>query len=330
MSEPFPPHPWRGLQQPPLSATAAIQPPRVILNPAGNMGRAGRLREPLARALTDGRGELVCTTAAGDTQRLAHEAAARGRDIVIVGGDGSVAEAARGILSAGTRVTLGIVPAGTGNDYAYRALGLPHDPLQALDVALTGAPTAVDVGEVNGQYFMNALGVGIDANINATAERLKHFLLLRGQALYWAASLTELLLHYDRCPQLTVFCDGDTDAGGDADFSAASESQLCALAAIGLGPTYGGGFRINPDADPTDGFFDLCVISKPSLARALRLLPLIEQGRHLGQPEVRQRRVRHAIFAASQPIYAHLDGEILTASRFEARIHPGALMVRCG
>ena len=298
--------------------------PVVILNPMGGRGLGGRLRGPVERALAGGRGKLAVTSGPGDARRLAGAAAADGRDVVVVGGDGTIGEAAGGILEAcgpasGRRVALGVVPAGTGNDYAYEALRLPRDPLAALEIALIGTPQPMDAGMVNGRYFVNSLGVGLDANIAATAERLKRYPLMHGQILYWAASLSELLLRYNRCPQLTVTYDG-----------AAAPSRLYALADVSIGPTYGGGFRINPDADPTDGEFDVCTIWKPSLARALRLLPLVEQGRHMAQPEVERRRVRHIVIEASGPIYAHLDGEVMRAARFEAHILPGALLVRRG
>lgn len=291
--------------------------PVVILNPVGGRGRGGRLRGPLERALAGERGELRVTSGPGDALQMAEAAARAGRDVVVVGGDGTVAEAAGGIVAAGGTAALGIVPSGTGNDYAYEALRLPREPLAALEVALTGTPRRVDVGEVNGRYFVNALGVGLDANIAATAERLKRYPWLRGQGLYWAASLSELLLRYGKCPELRVTYDG-----------AVAPSRLYALAAVSIGPTYGGGFRINPGGDPTDGVFDVCAIWKPSLARALRLLPMIERGRHLDQPEVERRHVRHIVLEAAAPIHAHLDGEVITAARFEARILPGALRVR--
>lgn len=292
-------------------------PPLVIVNPVGGRGLGGRLCVPLERALAGGRGELVTTSGPGDALRLARAAALAGRDVVVAGGDGTIAEAASGILAADRSVALGIVPAGSGNDYAHETLRLPRDPLAALEVALSGTPRLLDVGQVNGRYFLNALGVGLDANIAATAERLKRYPLLRGQTLYWAASLSELLLRYGHCPQLTVTYDGQ-----------AAPSRLYALAAVSIGPTYGGGFHINPGADPTDGELDVCTIWKPSLARALRLLPMVERGRHLEQPEVERRRVRHIVLEAATPIFAHLDGEVISAARFEVRILPGALLVR--
>jgi diacylglycerol kinase (ATP) len=314
MSEPTPAYPSRVDAQ---ARGTGHGTPVVILNPAGNQGRAGRLRKPLERALGGGRGELVLTAAAHDAEHLAREAALAGRDIVAVGGDGTIAEVGNGILTSGARVALGIVPAGSGNDYAYETLRLPREPLRALELALSGRPVAMDAGQVNERYFLNALGVGIDANIAVAAESLKRIPLLRGQTLYWAASLRELLFHYDQCPLLTIAWD-----------DAPAENKLYALAAVSIGPTYGGGFQINPGADPRDGYFELCMLTKPPLARALRLLPMVEKGKHLSQPEAHQVRVRRVTMAAEHPINAHLDGEVIRAQRFAVRILPGALLVR--
>lgn len=299
--------------------------PLVILNPRSASGGARGLRAAVERAVREGRAALALTKAPGDAEALARGAALAGRDVIAVGGDGTVHEIANGILSTvdaagadgGAPVALGIVPAGNGNDYACQTLGLPRDPERALALALDAAPVAMDAGIVNGRYFVNSLGVGIDANIAAAAERLKRVPLLRGQALYYAASLSELILHYDRCPQLTLAADGEPPT-----------NRAYALAAVSLGPTYGGGFQINPGADPRDGLFDLCTISKPSQMRALRLLPLVEKGQHITQPEVTRRRVRSLEMEAPAPIFAHLDGEVISAARFAVRILPGALRVR--
>lgn len=292
-------------------------PPVVILNPVGNRGRAGRLRRPLERALANGRGELVITRTPQEAETAVAAAATAGRGVIAVGGDGTVAVVGNALMAAGAPVPLGVVPAGNGNDYAYETLHLPRDPLQAIEIALTGEPLAMDVGRVNGRYFFNSLGVGIDANIAAAAEALKRIPFLRGQALYWASSLRELIFHYDRCPELRVTLDGQPD-----------EARLYALVAVSIGPTYGGGFQINPGADPRDGFFDVTVIWKPSQLRALRLLPMVEKGTHITQPEVKRARVRTVALASAKPIYAHLDGEVITAASFDATILPGALLVR--
>jgi diacylglycerol kinase (ATP) len=299
------------------ASASGTAPAAVILNPAGANGRAARLRKALEHALRGGRGELFVTHSPAESQAIAAEASLAGRPVVAVGGDGTISVIADAMMAAGARAPLGIVPAGTGNDYAHNTIHLPHDPKHAIEMALSAPPLAMDVGRVNGRHFLNSLGVGIDANIAAAAEDLKRWRVLRGQALYWASSLRELLFHYDRCPELRVSIDGQED-----------QSHAYALAAINIGPTAGGGFHINPGADPRDGLFDLCILWKPPLLRALQLLPMVEKGTHIGQPEVKRLRARAVALHAQRPVYAHLDGEVITATAFEVSILPQALLVR--
>ncbi len=302
----------------PVPDASSPTPPIVILNPASKRGAS--LRRWLEKELKKNKdGELVFTAQPRHAEQLALEAAQAGRDVVAVGGDGTVAEVAQGVISSGQPVRFGIVPCGNGNDYAWHTLGLPRDHRQALEIALRGAAQAMDVGLVNGRSFVNSLGVGIDANIAAAAERMKRTTFLRGHTLYYASSLTELIFHYNRCPELHVTIDGEDH-----------DRRLYAMAAVNLGPTAGGGFKINPGADPRDGLLDLCLIWKPSQFRALRLLPMVEKGKHTDQPEVRRLRVRAITMEVAQPIYAHLDGEVMRADRFDVSILPGALLVRQG
>lgn len=292
--------------------------PVVILNPASNGGRAARLRRILERALLGGRGELTLTTAPGDATHLAAQAAQAGRAIVVVGGDGAIHEAAGGVIASGSAVPFGVVPAGNGNDFARSIARAPRDILQALELALTAPTEQVDVGLVNGRYFVNALSVGLDANVAVTANRLKRY-GLSGQALYMTSALTELLLRYDNCPTLTVECDDE-----------APQRRVFTLVAMSIGPTYGGGFKINPAADPQDGLFDVCMLSKPPLLRALRLLPAVERGVHVGEPETTIVRCRRIILESDHPVNAQLDGELTQATRFEVSLLPGALALRRG
>ena len=307
----------------PMSSALGATPrsdalPFVILNPASNGGRAARLRKVIERALLGGRGELALTQARGDATRLAAEAARAGRDVVVVGGDGAIHEAAGGVVASGASVAFGVVPAGSGNDFALHVARMPLDPLRALDLALTAPVEPIDMGMVNGEYFTNALGVGLDANVAVRAERLKRY-GLSGQSLYMTSALTELLFHYDDCPTLTVQYD-----------DVAPIHQVFALVAMSIGPTYGGGFKINPGADPQDQQFDMCMLSKPPLLRALRLLPAVERGKHIGQPETRIVRCQRVTLEADHPINAQLDGEFMQAARFEVSLLPGALALRRG
>lgn len=291
--------------------------PVIILNPASNGGRAAKLRRILEKALLGGRGELTLTTARGDATRIAAEAARAGRPVVAVGGDGVIHEAAGGVLGSGVDVPFGVVPAGNGNDFALNVAHAPHDTLRALDLALTAPIKRTDAGMFNGEYFVNAVSVGLDANVSVTAERLKRY-RLSGETLYMTSALRELFFNYGACPTLTVQYD-----------DVAPERQVVVLVAISIGPTYGGGFRINPNADPQDGLFDMCMIKKPSMLRALRLLPIVEQGKHTNEPETRIVRCQRVTLDADHPVNAQLDGEMMQASHFEVSILPGALSLRC-
>lgn len=313
MSAPVPqaaPTPSTG--EPPYSQLAPV----VILNPASNNGRAARLRPLIERTLMHGRGELVITQKPGDAERLAEDAARAGHSLVAVGGDGVIHEVGSGLLRSGAQVPLGVVPAGSGNDYALRVAFMPLDPAAALELALATPPVRVDAGVVNDGYVINAIGVGIDANCAATAERLKRY-GLTGRALYMASALREVLFNYGACPTLTAQFDDEPPV-----------RQVFAVVAMNIGPTYGGGFKINPNADPQDGLFDVCVLSKPPQIRALRLLPMIEHGKHVDQPEARMFRARRITLEATTNAFAQVDGELMQARRFNVAILPGALWLR--
>jgi diacylglycerol kinase (ATP) len=152
--------------------------------------------------------------------------------VIVVGGDGSLAEAANGILSVQqpSSVPLGLVGAGNGNDYAWQTLKLPHDPADALEVALAGEVVTMDAGQVNGRFFINSLSIGLDANIAAAAESLKRYPFLKGQMLYQTASMREILFHYDKCPWLKASADEEEVEGKLFALSAVSWGQPMAAA----------------------------------------------------------------------------------------------------
>jgi diacylglycerol kinase (ATP) len=310
------PEPTTGAQS--EQAPQSRETPIVILNPASNHGRAASLRRVIERELMGNRGELVLTQKPGDGTRIAEEAARAGRAVVVVGGDGAAHEAGNGVLRAGGAVPFGVVPAGSGNDYAQFVARMPLDISAALEIALSAPPERVDAGTVNDRYVLNALSVGIDANCSATAVRLKRY-GLTGRALYMTAALREVIFNYGACPTLTTqFDDGPANR------------QVYAAVAMSIGPTYGGGFKINPAADPQDGMFDVCVLDKPRQLRALRLLPMVERGLHVGQPEAHFFHARRITLEATEEVYAQVDGELMRARRFEVALLPGAMWLRRG
>src|SRR5437870_4358579 len=296
--------------------------PIVILNPTANRGNMQQHRALIRHRLEkEPQAEYVETTRQGEAQELARKAAEEGRPVIIVGGDGSVHEVVNGILSSSRRVPLGIVAAGSGNDYAWNTLKLPHDPVAAIERAFTGQLVESDAGIVNGKYFVNSFSVGLDADIAVAAGKMKKIPFMSGSRLYYSATLKQLLFGYHRCPWLRLTLDAGTEP-------IESEFMHYVLMAVTNGPTYGAGFRINPTADYQDGFFDVCTISYTPLLRALKLLPVVQKGAHSGLPEVTFYRARSLRIESKKPVNIQMDGETTCAMNFDARILPGALWVR--
>ncbi len=301
--------------------------PIVILNPTANRGNMNVYRALIRSRLSGEQGtqptEYVETTRAGEAQERAMLAAKEGRPVIIVGGDGSLHEAVNGILSSGRRVPLGVVPAGSGNDYAWNTLKLPRDPAAVVERAFNGQLVDSDAGIVNGRYFANSFSVGLDADIAVTASWLKKYPFMSGERLYYTSTVRQLLFGYNKCPWLTFDLDAET-----AQAQQNKTQTHYVLMAVTNGPTYGAGFRINPTADHTDGLFDICTISFTPLLRALSLLPLVQKGEHSNLPEVTFYRAKTVHIDSRFPIHIQMDGETSSATSFDAKILPGALWVR--
>lgn len=295
--------------------------PLVILNPAANRGKMDRLREVVRNRLLREQADYRETTKQGEAKELALTAAKEGRPVIIVGGDGSVHEVVNGILASGRRVPLGIVGAGSGNDFAWNTLRLPRDPTAAIERAFSGRLVEVDAGIVNGCYFANSFSVGLDADIAVAANRMKNIPLMSGLRLYYTSTLKQLLFGYNRCPWLSFKLD-DGELAGNAQF------RRYVLIAVTHGPTYGAGFRINPSADHTDGLFDICTIDYMPLLRALKLLPIVKKGEHAGLPEITFYRAKSVYIESQYPVNVQMDGETTSAKSYDAKILPGVLWVR--
>lgn len=292
--------------------------PLIVLNPAANRGKMQQYRELARRKAADEQAEYVETGRSGEAEAQARQAASEGRPVIVVGGDGSVHEVVNGLLASGRSVPLGIVAAGSGNDFAWNTLQLPRDPVAAFERAFHGTPIDVDAGRVNGRYFANAFSVGLDADIAVAAHRLKRWPFMSGARLYYGATLKQLLFGYQRCPYLAFKID-------ECEWM---ETNRYVLLAVSNGPTYGGGFRINPTADYTDGWLHVCAIDYAPLLRALRLLPVVQRGEHRGVPEAQFFQAQKIQIESRSPVAIQMDGETSYAQRYQAEVLPGALLVR--
>lgn len=296
--------------------------PLVILNPAANRGKMDRYRALVLDRVDREQARYVETTKQGEAKELAMIAAKEGSPVIIVGGDGSVHEVVNGILSSGLRVPLGIVGAGSGNDFAWNTLKLPRDPANAIEKAFSGHLIEVDAGVVNGGYFANSFSVGLDADIAVAADSMKNIPFMSGARLYYSATIKQLLLGYRNCPWLSFQL-----VGGDGS-TTNIECKRFVLIAVTNGPTYGAGFRINPKANHVDGLFDVCTIDYAPQLRALKLLPIVRKGEHLGLPEVTCYLAKSVVIESQKTVNVQMDGETSNAKKYTVENLPAALLLR--
>ncbi len=290
---------------------------QLVFNPAAGKGRA-KAALAAALALLDERGvpyTLHTTRCAGHATELA-AATPPGSVVVAIGGDGTVHEVAKGLLrdgSTGGR-TLGILPLGSGDDFAF-SLGLPRDDLQgALQRLLDAEPRLVDLGTVNGEPFFNAVGTGFDAEVAERVRSSPRF--LKGFSGYLYSVLVSLARLSE--PHARVFVDGVLVHDGPA-----------LLVTSQNGPRSGGSFVFAPAARPDDGQLDVVIAGKVGRAGALGLLPKVLRAKHLGHPAVALHRGAAVRVEWSEPRPAHADGELLpTVAVYEVTLRAGALPVR--
>ena len=302
-----------------------------ILNPAARNRRAGAARTELEQALAkrDLRATLVETEAPRHGTELARQLAADHDVVVAVGGDGTVHEVARGVM--GTTAAMGVLPLGTGNDFAH-ALGMPDDLEAGLDLLLLAPQVPVDLarlrwteedGSQHEVVFVNCLGIGFDGVVAVAVPRYKW---LGGKTAYLAAVLRSLV----KWTQPDVTISAVTADAPTMDGVAAEETLYAGkffLLDVNNGFSVGGGFLLTPEAVPDDGALDVCLVRSARMSRILRLLPTTFSGGHVGAPEVLMQRVTKLTLRTTTPIPAQADGEVLTASAtlMEIEVLPGAL-----
>ncbi|MFD9440352.1 diacylglycerol kinase [Streptomyces sp. NPDC060006] len=287
----------------------------LFVNPAAGSGRGARAAQPAASAL-----RAVGFSVRTVLGKNAEDALARARDavesgtgaLVAVGGDGMANLALQAV--AGTSTPLGLVAVGTGNDFA-RALGLPvRDPAAAGRVVAEALKEArlrdIDLGRVAGTWFGTVLASGFDSRVNDRGNRMRW---PTGRFRYDLAMLAELAALRPFPYRVTL------DDGEVRDVEAT-------LVAVGNGPSYGGGMRICPGADLTDGLFDVTVVGACSRTTLLRVFPRVYKGTHVGHPEVTVHRAARVELAA-EGITGYADGEPLGPLPLTAECVPGAVRV---
>jgi len=229
----------------------------LLANPAAQRGNgkqaASTASDLLLSRLGAGNLECVFTMHPGHATDIAQQASRDRYDTVVaLGGDGVIHETVNGLmrLPVEARPRLGVIPVGSGNDYA-RTLGMKEGVPEAIAQLAEAQEVVADIGCCNGEYFAETLSFGLDAAIALdTVERRKRT-GEQGTILYLKSGIGQLLHHLDVFDFKAVF-DGERTVEGRVH-----------LLAVQVGPTYGGGFRICPEASITDGRFDICYAMAP-------------------------------------------------------------------
>jgi YegS/Rv2252/BmrU family lipid kinase len=285
----------------------------VILNPMARHGETAKLAPVIEHLLGNVAHDTQTTASPGHARDLA--AAALGYDVVVAaGGDGTAHEVLNGLMQhpPESRPALGVLPTGSGND-TRRTLGLPTDLAEAVRVLVTGHRHRFDIGVCNGTYFNNSFAAGLDAKVTAKAVELKVTKQRSGLWLYLTALLYVLFNELDSF-NLDIAFDGRPLAAHDTLIVAAT-----------IGPSYGGGFLITPDAVPDDGLLDVCMIDPLSLPAALLRLPFVVAGKHTRMKPVHMSRHQTLRIESGRPVPAQIDGEVLLEDHYEIALVPGAI-----
>lgn len=232
----------------------------------------------------------------------------KGNTVVVIGGDGTVNNVLNGLNVE--NATFGIIPAGTGNDFATAA-NIPLG-IDALELILNSEPKDTDFLQFSdGRRSLNVAGLGIDVDVLARCERMKHF---RAKSKYFI-SLLKSLLTYRGC-RMKIVC---------GEFSA--EGNLL-LAAFCNGKLFGGGIPICPAAELDDGKLNLIYVDCPSRWKIPAALIKLMRGKILSLPFAHQIICSKAELTPEGPFFAQYDGELFEAKSFSAEIVSGLKLFR--
>lgn len=285
----------------------------LVTNPSSGSADARRRDAILSELARLGHADAV---EPGDADALARELPrdARGAELVVVaGGDGTFNCTVNALADARDDVVFGLLPMGTGNDFA-RTMGLPMDALDAARALVEGRERAVDLARASGpraeRLFVNACMGGFPVQVDeSTSARLKKAL---GPGAFWAAGAKEALTNLRRA---VVTMNG-------------VEVPECVAAGVGNGRTCGGGVEVWPRADPGDGALDGCALAAPTVVAGAELALKVRNGDHESLEGVATTRAARVELDAEPSFDVNVDGELVgltTPATFEVA---GSLRLR--
>ena len=315
----------------------------LVANPAaqrGNGAQAAEIaRDLLLERLGHDAAKFVLTEHSGHATKIADAAPAGDVDtLLVLGGDGIVHEAVNGMmrLPVEQRPRFGVIPVGSGNDYA-RTLGMSESVPDAIAQLFDAHEVIADVGKCNDEYFAETLSFGLDAAIALdTVERRKRT-GEQGTVLYMKSGIDQLLHHLNTY-EFQAVLDGDTQITaksaaqpetGDGKAKAARVLKGAVhMLAVQIGPTYGGGFRICPDASIVDGILDICYADAPMnvLEATVKFLSA-KNAHHTKWKNIHFDRAASMELSFDRRPPCQIDGEPHIADSYSISVVPAALRV---
>lgn len=286
-----------------------------IVNPvAGNNfagGYAVKVKEMVKKHNVNA--EMVFTQRKGHATELAETYIKKGfRYIIAVGGDGTVNEVAKALLDK-EDVILGIVTAGTGNDFAQIPGFSERFTDEEWEIFFEAHVIPMDVGTCNENIFLNGLGVGFDAQVAAANYDCENQVMMGGKRKYWWHIIKTLLFYKEK--KMTVITD---DGKKETDVF---------INTLANGRRFAGEFFLTPKAVANDGLLDVCMIKTLSLPERFKILLKVPKGTHLEEKKIIYYQTAKMRLEFDHEVPHHLDGEVSYASTFEVAVLPGKLKI---
>jgi YegS/Rv2252/BmrU family lipid kinase len=221
-------------------------------------------------------------------------------DIIVVGGDGTLHEVINGFKNF-DRVNLGLIPCGTGNDFA-QAVKIPLDPVKALEIILNNLPKYTDFMQMPTVRGMNVIGTGLDVQVLKKYEALKK----------------KTKFGYTRCLIKTLFNFDYADFKADLDGN--EETHHSFIAAIANGQVFGGGLAISPNAHPADGKLNFVAVSEMKLFGIIKAFIKLKNGKLHTLKQTTTKTCESVDIITEKPCTVNVDGELYDGVPFSVKV----------
>ena len=276
-------------------------PTFFIVNPRSGNGNITRII-PLIRHHFEKAAipfEIYLTKGPNDATLIAREKSAQFPILVAVGGDGTINEVVNGMSPSNV---LGVLPMGSGNDFS-KMLHLPKSTSEIIQVIANQKSISIDLGQITAidskfqksqKYFVNSVGIGLDAKVAFEAGKLP---MLRGLTKYVVSAMKSIFTYSPGISHVT--------------FGTRESRGRHLLIAVGNGKSAGGGFYLTPEAEFDDGLLDICLAKDISIVETLGIFPFVLKGRHGRFSKIEFGRSHRIEIESADNLPVHVDGEVI-------------------